>query len=90
MTDRYLLQEIGGDTPQCSFCGDRTATGLWSGQIEVAVCPHCATNILPRLMVDAFVDKRREKVYPQVGEALRRAEASAWAAGCCLASFKEA
>ena len=34
----------------CSFCGGE-ATGYWT--MDVRCCRACATNILPRLMVDA-------------------------------------
>jgi|GEM_PF-4718863 len=39
----------------CSFCGERPATALWMGQIEIFSCSVCASETLPQLMADAIV-----------------------------------
>lgn len=44
------------DTKQdCSFCEENKADALWMGKIDVFLCMHCATEVIPQLMADAIV-----------------------------------
>ncbi len=53
-----LIHERDQETDKeknCSFCGERKASALWMGAIDIFCCSHCASELLPQLMADAIV-----------------------------------
>ena len=84
MTDRYDVPSLR--FPRCSICGE-PATGGWHGEEVITVCYRCATEELPRPIVDVCLDRRRQynRLAFDTGALIRDVSLAMWRASAALA-----
>ncbi len=73
---------------QCSVCG-REATACWADHATIAVCPACATDVLPALAADSIdMPRDGQRAATAAKRAAERMLASYWR-GVALRAVRE-
>lgn len=69
---------------KCNICGHEAAA-MWNGEKDIFICPHCAVDVLPRLIADAILSDVLARDYSLLLQAVEKAKYAFWQATTCRA-----